>query len=42
MKPILRTLAVLFAVSAALAIAAGPAGAADKPNIILILSDDFG
>jgi arylsulfatase len=42
MKPVLRTLAVLFAVSAVLAMIAAPAGAADKPNIILILSDDFG
>jgi len=42
MKTCLRTLAVLFSLAAVLVLATGPADAADKPNIILILSDDFG
>jgi len=42
MKTCLKTLAVLFALAAMIVLATLPAGAADKPNIILILSDDFG
>jgi arylsulfatase len=42
MKTCSKTTAVLFALAAMLVLAALPAGAADKPNIILILSDDFG
>jgi arylsulfatase A-like enzyme len=42
MKIGLKLLTVLAAVAAVLVMAAGPSGAADKPNIILILSDDFG
>ena len=45
MKPILKTLTVLFAVAAVLAMAAGPAGAqatAKKPNILFIMGDDIG
>jgi arylsulfatase A-like enzyme len=43
MKPILKTLTVLVAVAAVLAMAAGPAGAADKkPNILFIMGDDIG
>ena len=33
---------VLLVLAAALALVTGTAGATDKPNIILILSDDFG
>ena len=45
MKSVLKALSVLFAVAIVLAMAAGPADAQapiQKPNIILILSDDFG
>jgi len=43
MKPIMRTLAVLIAMAAVLAMVAGPAIAADKkPNILVIMGDDVG
>jgi arylsulfatase len=42
MNRIGKIIMVAVAFLAALALAGGPAGAADKPNIILILSDDFG
>jgi len=43
MKQIVKGCSIVFMVVAALAFVTGPAGAADKkPNIILILSDDFG
>jgi len=43
MKQIVKVCSMVFTVVAALVFVAGPAGAADKkPNIILILSDDFG
>jgi arylsulfatase A-like enzyme len=43
MKPILRALAVLFAMSAVLAVIAAPAAAQEKkPNILVIMGDDIG
>ena len=42
MKHTLKVCSMLFAFIVVLALVAGPAAAADKPNIILILSDDFG
>ena len=42
MKPIMRTLAVLFALSAVLAMIAAPSNAAGKPNILVIWGDDIG
>ena len=42
MKIDFKAIKVLLIVGAALALVTGSAGAAEKPNIILILSDDFG
>jgi arylsulfatase A-like enzyme len=42
MKHIRKLCPMLFAVIALTVLVAGPVGAADKPNIVLILSDDFG
>ena len=42
MKPIMRTLAVLFALAAVLAMIAAPSNAAGKPNILVIWGDDIG
>ena len=42
MKSVLKALTVLFAVAAVLAMAAGPAGAQQKPNIVVIMGDDIG
>jgi hypothetical protein len=42
MKIKMKVSCTLFAALAVLVLVAGPAGAAGKPNIILILSDDFG
>jgi arylsulfatase A-like enzyme len=42
MKHSMKVCSMLFAVIAVLVLVAGTVGAADKPNIILILSDDFG
>jgi arylsulfatase A-like enzyme len=42
MKYTVKSCLVLFAFIAVLALVAGPAAAQQKPNIILILSDDFG
>ena len=43
MKPLMKFCSVLMTVVAVLILVAGQAGAAEKkPNIILILSDDFG
>lgn len=42
MRPHLKTLLTMFALINLLLLAAWPVWAADKPNIILIVSDDFG
>jgi hypothetical protein len=42
MKHTMKVYSMLIAVVAVLALVAGPAFAQQKPNIILILSDDFG
>ena len=42
MKPTVRMIAILFVVSSFLGSVSALAQVADKPNIILILSDDFG
>jgi len=42
MKFTVKILPILFAVLALLVLVGGPAVAQQKPNIILILSDDFG
>ncbi len=42
MKIAMKACSMWLAFIAVLILVAGPAGAADKPNIILILSDDFG
>ena len=42
MKQIVKVCSMVLTVVAALVFVTGSAGAADKPNIILILSDDFG
>jgi arylsulfatase A-like enzyme len=42
MKIDFKAIKMLLIIGAALALVTGPARAADKPNIILILSDDFG
>ncbi len=42
MKRTVKMISILSAFMVVLALAAMPAAAADKPNIILILSDDFG
>ena len=42
MKIDIKEIKILLIIGVLLTLIAGPAGAADKPNIILILSDDFG
>jgi arylsulfatase len=42
MKSVLKALTVFFAVAAVLAMATGPAGAQQKPNIVVIMGDDIG
>ena len=42
MKYPMKVCSILFAVLAVLVLVAGPSAAQQKPNIILILSDDFG
>ncbi len=42
MKHPMKVFSMLFAFVAVLILVVGPTGAADKPNIILIVSDDFG
>jgi arylsulfatase len=42
MKSAMKALTVLFAVAAVLAMATGPAGAQQKPNIVVIMGDDIG
>jgi arylsulfatase A-like enzyme len=42
MKSVLKALSVLFAVAAVLAMAAAPAAAQQKPNIVVIMGDDIG
>ena len=42
MKPVLKALTVFLAVAAVLVMAAGPAGAQQKPNIVVIMGDDIG
>ena len=42
MKIDIKEIKILLIIGVLLTLIAGPAGAADKPNIVLILSDDFG
>jgi arylsulfatase A-like enzyme len=42
MRPVLKALTVFLAVAAVLVMAAGPAGAQQKPNIVVIMGDDIG